>query len=127
MSIGEIVGSGSFAEVRKGVLRRRHDGSGDRGETVNSNGNGGENSNGSGNGNDNGGDNGSSNGNEGGGMVRQEGGKETVTEVAMKVLRDIRRRTVRRFWFEVLIMKVRHSARLSIDWLVSQSTNQPAR
>lgn len=63
ISIGDIIGSGSFAEVRRGQLRGR--------------------------------------------AGRSPGAADdSVTEVAVKVLRDVSRQSLRRFWFEVLIMKV---------------------
>eukprot|EP00904_Undaria_pinnatifida_P009210 jgi/Undpi1/5419/HiC_scaffold_2.g00700.m1 len=89
IALGEIIGSGSFAEVRKGRLFRgvaeRLGGVTDReSKTIATLKKRGE--------------------RMWAGMPPVvEGGRGT--EVAVKVLRDVRRQTLKRFWFEVLIMK----------------------
>ena len=86
IALGEIIGSGSFAEVRKGRVlgagvQERFEGATDRESKTIAN-------------------------------LRRRGEKMGLRVggggmgVAVKVLRDVRRQTLKRFWSEVLIMKV---------------------
>lgn len=84
IAIGAIIGSGSFAEVRRGWLKGGVQGlDGVPVETQTA------------------------------ARVRKraEGRNAESPEIALKVLRDVRRQTLKRFWFEVLIMKVSVSGR----------------
>lgn len=95
ISIGAIIGSGSFAEVRKAWLKRTHpesDGSAIDTITATTI------------------------------MRRARGTSSVVPSIAVKVLKDVKRKTLRRFWDEVLIMKVMYyDARLTFfltHWLL---------
>lgn len=79
ISIGAIIGSGSFAEVRRGLLKN----------TISSRGTLPKESKLS-----------------AATILRMRSKSDVPAEIALKVLRDVKRQTLRRFWFEVLIMKV---------------------
>ena len=80
ISIGTLIGSGSFAEVRHGRLKGfRSDGVGlpvatKTSDTI---------------------------------LSRARSVGPVPPKIAVKILRDVKRQAIRRFWIEVLIMKVR--------------------
>lgn len=87
IAIGEIIGSGSFAEVRRGRLKG---GVEDSYGVTSAN------------------KTGVTASRRAGmrGSLGPTTGAGGTAEVAVKVLRDVSRQTLKRFWFEVLIMKV---------------------